>query len=90
MHKPTMSAAAALLALVSAAPASAQQGHNMPGMDMDTMMNQCARMRQQMRPGAPMSPQMMTMKQQCDQMDREMGSPTQAPAASAAPRVRTR
>ena len=90
--------AAAWLAASMVMPAYAQQGHTMPGMDMDTMMKQCSQMRQQMRPGEPLSPQMQTMMRQCDQMDREMGSaapapteaPIQAPTTSAAPRVRTR
>jgi hypothetical protein len=63
------------------------QGHGMGGMDMQTMMNQCAQMRQQMRPGARMTPDMQTMMQQCDQMDRQMGSTS---GSAPAPRVRTR
>ncbi len=88
-------AAASLLALALGPAALAQQGspqmnmqgHGMGGMDMQTMMNQCTQMRQQMRPGARMTPDMQTMMQQCDQMDRQMGS---ASGSAPAPRVRTR
>ncbi len=92
-------AAASLLVLTLGPAALAQQGspqmnmqgHGMGGMDMQGTMNQCAQMRQQMRPGTRMTPDMQTMMQQCDQMDRrmsgEMGG-TSGPAP--APRVRTR
>ncbi len=46
---------------------------SMQGMDMNTMMAHCAQMRQQMRPGMAMSPDMQQMMTQCDQMDRSMG-----------------
>lgn len=62
------------------------QGHNMGGMDMQATMNQCAQMRQQMRPGTRMSPDMQRMMSQCDQMDRQMGNMP----GGAAPRARTR
>ncbi|GAC1339086.1 MAG: hypothetical protein NVSMB18_06630 [Acetobacteraceae bacterium] len=67
-------------------PQTNMQGHGMGTRNMQTMMNQCTAMRQQMRPGAPMSPSMQTMMRQCDDMDRQMGSTSQP----AAPRVRTR
>lgn len=90
-----LSAAAAVITLALGSAAFAQQGsppmnmqgHGMGGMDMQTMMNQCTQMRQQMRPGARMTPDMQTMMQQCDQMDRQMGS---ASGSAPAPRVRTR
>jgi hypothetical protein len=89
-------AAASLLTLTLGSPAFAQQGspqmnmqgHGMGNMDMQTMMNQCAQMRQQMRPGARMTAEMQNMMQQCDEMDRQMGSSTSGSAP--APRVRTR
>lgn len=89
-------AVASLLTLTFGSAAFAQQGsaqmnmqgHGMGNMDMQTMMNRCAQMRQQMRPGARMTPDMQTMMQQCDQMDRQMGSSTSG--APPAPRVRTR
>jgi hypothetical protein len=62
------------------------QGHDMGGMDMDTMMKQCAQMRQQMKPGARVTADMQRMKAQCDEMDREMGSSS----GSAPPATRNR
>lgn len=50
------------------------QGHNMGGMDMRAMMNQCAQMRQQMRPGARMTSDTQRMMAQCNQMDQQMGA----------------
>ena len=51
------------------------QGHSMPGMDMQTMMNQCADMRRQMAQGTHQNtPDMNQMMAQCDAMDRSMGS----------------
>jgi len=47
--------------------------HDMGGMNMQTMMNQCAQMRRQMKPGAPMTADMQRMMTQCDEMDRQMG-----------------
>lgn len=96
MNTVRLSTAASLLALSLASAAFAQQGspqtnmqsHGMGNMDMQTMMNQCAQMRQQMRPGARMTADMQTMMQQCDQMDRQMGS--SASGTVPAPRVRTR
>lgn len=91
-----LAAAASLLALSLGTAAFAQQGspqmnmqgHGMGTMDMQTMMNQCTQMRQQMRPGVRMTADMQTMMQQCDQMDRQMGSSmSNSPPA---PRVRTR
>jgi hypothetical protein len=80
--------AALTLTLALAPQASAQhdnmQGHNMG--DMQTMMNHCAQLRQQRRPGARMSPDMERMMVQCDQMDRQMGNMP----GGAAPRARTR
>src|SRR5260370_41226804 len=52
-------------------------GHDMQGMDMQSMMNQCAQMRQQMKPGAKMSPEMQKMMSDCDEMDRGMNSASQ-------------
>ena len=63
---------------------SGMQGHDMGGMDMQAMMNHCADMRQQVRLGAAMSPDMRSMIAQCDQMDQQMGG------TSGAPRTRTR
>ena len=88
--------AAALLLILTLGPAALaqqnspqmnMQGHGMGGMDMQTMINQCAQMRQQMRPGARMTADMQRMMQQCDQMDRQMGSTS---GSAPAPRVRTR
>lgn len=72
-----------------AQPGGPQQrtGHDMPGMDMPTMMGQCAQMRQQMKPGARMSPDMQATMRQCDGMDRQMGSGSATPDA---PRTHTR
>lgn len=51
------------------------QGHSMQGMDMQTMMNQCADMRRQMVQGTHQNtPDMNQMMAQCDAMDRSMGS----------------
>jgi hypothetical protein len=50
------------------------QGHDMSGMDMQTIMNRCADMRRQMAQGTMSSaPDMQRMMAQCDQMDRQMG-----------------
>jgi hypothetical protein len=62
------------------------QDHGMGGMDMQTMMNQCAQMRRQMKPGARMTPDMQRMMTQCDQMDRRMG----ATSGGAPPATRNR
>ena len=51
------------------------QGHNMSGMNMQQMMAHCAQMRQQMRPGAAMSPDMQAMMAHCDQMSQQ-GTPS--------------
>lgn len=64
-----------------------QTGHGMPGMDMQTMMNQCMQMRQQMKPGMRMSPDMQAMMKQCGDMDKQMGTGS---STSDAPRTRTR
>jgi hypothetical protein len=50
------------------------QGHSMGNMDMQAMMNRCAQMRQQMRPGARMTSDMQRMMMQCNQMDQQMGA----------------
>lgn len=52
---------------------SGMQGHNMSGMTMEQMMAHCAQMRQQMRPGATMSPDMQAMMAHCDQMRQGAG-----------------
>ena len=74
------------LALFVAAPAYAQSdgsrsqsNHAMPGMDMQAMGNQCAQMRQQMRPGSQMNPDMQRRMTQCDQMDAQMNNPSSSP-----------
>lgn len=92
--KKTIQAITIVAAIGGAVPAFAQStgaptqsGHDMPGMDMQTMMKQCAQMRQQMQPGARMTPDMQTMMRQCDEMDRQMGGTAGNPAA---PRTRTR
>lgn len=67
--------------------AGGAQGHNMPGMDMQTMMNQCAQMRRQMAQGRMSNaPDMNRMMAQCDQMDRQMGggASSNAPMPNAA------
>lgn len=63
-------------------------GHDMSGMDMQTMMSHCARMRQETRQGVAMSPDMQSMMAQCNQMDQQMGGP--ASSAAPEPRMRTR
>ena len=50
---------------------------NMQGMDMNTMMSQCAQMRRGTRPGMAVSADMRQMMAQCDEMDRSMGMPAQ-------------
>ena len=50
------------------------QGHSMAGMDHQSMMNHCAQMRQTVRQGGRLSPDMQQMMVQCDQMDRSMGA----------------
>ena len=50
------------------------QGHGMAGMDHQSMMNHCAQMRQTVRQGGRLSPDMQQMMVQCDQMDRSMGA----------------
>ena len=50
------------------------QGHDMSGMNLQQMMAHCAQMRQQMRPGAAMSPDMQAMMAQCDQMSQQQGT----------------
>lgn len=69
---------------------AATQGHNMPGMDMQTMMNQCADMRRQMAQGTHQNtPDMNQMMTQCDAMDHSMGSmPSMGSTAPAATRSR--
>jgi hypothetical protein len=92
----TMIALAALA--VVAAPVHAQQrapatggtqGHGMTGMsNMQSMMDNCARMRRQMAQGKMSSaPDMNRMMAQCDQMDQQMGNmpgmgAAQAPAGT--------
>lgn len=63
------------------------RGRDRHGMDMQTMMNQCADMRRQMAQGThPNTPDMNQMMAQCDAMDRSMGSTpgvgSTAPAAT--------
>ncbi len=50
------------------------QGHSMAGMDHQSMMNHCAEMRQTVRQGGRLSPDMQRMMAHCDQMDRSMGA----------------
>ena len=84
--------AVATFALGLALPPSAfaQQQGGMSATDMQTMMNQCAQMRQQMQQnrGAARSAEMQRMMAQCDQMDRMHGAqPSPAPGQGApAPR----
>ncbi len=54
--------------------------HDMAGMDMQTMMNHCAQMRQATSQGRQLAPNMQAMMAQCDQMDR--GMTMGAPAAT--------
>jgi len=56
--------------------------HDMAGMDMQTMMNRCAQMRQATSQGKQLAPDMQTMMAQCDQMDRGMTMAAPAPAAT--------
>jgi hypothetical protein len=51
--------------------------HDMPGMDMQSMMKQCADMRKHMKPGATMTGDMQKMMSQCDEMDKSMTAPEQ-------------
>jgi hypothetical protein len=53
---------------------SGMQGHGMAGMDHQSFMAHCAQMRQQVRQGGRLSPDMQQMMAQCDQMDRSMGA----------------
>lgn len=63
----------ALFGTMSAAVAQ-QQGNSQPHtMDMNQSMARCAQIRQQAQAGAPQSPQLRQMLDQCDQMDRSMG-----------------
>ena len=50
------------------------QGHSMAGMDHQSMMAHCAQMRQTVRQGGRLSPDMQQMMGHCDQMDRSMGA----------------
>ena len=67
---------------------SGMQGHSMQGMDMQTMMNQCADMRRQMAQGThPNTRGMNQMMAHCNEMDYSMGNmagmgSTAAPAAT--------
>ena len=81
MAKATACGVALMLALAPAALAQQantqgmnMQGHGMGGVDMQTMMNRCAQMRQQTRPGARVTSDTRRMMAQCDQMDRQMGA----------------
>lgn len=83
-------AIALAFALLFVVPAYAQPGgpqakpeQTMHGMDSQTMMNQCAQMRREMKPGSSMSPDMQGMMAQCDQMNNTPGNPS-------GPRPRTR
>ena len=53
------------------------QGHSMAGMDHQSMMAHCAQMRQTVRQGGRLSPDMQQMMGHCDQMDRSMGASRQ-------------
>jgi hypothetical protein len=84
---------AIVLALTAAAPfASAQQSpdrsatpgsaaapatHDMSGIDMPTMMKQCADMRKNMKTAAAMAPDMRKMMSECGEMDKGMTAPEQ-------------
>ena len=71
------------LGLAFAPSAVGQQHGGMSATDMQTMMNQCAQMRQHMQqnPGMAHTAEMQRMMAQCDQMDRMHGSqPGTAPA----------
>ena len=81
----------ASLGLLPAACAKQPDQSGMQGMDMQTMMKQCADMRQQMAQGTHSnSPEMAQMMAHCDEMDRSMGgmpgktssAPAAAPAAT--------
>ena len=61
---------------------SGMSTHDMAGMDMQTMMNHCARMRQETSQGKQLAPDMQKMMAQCDQMDRGMSMGAPAPAAT--------
>lgn len=50
------------------------QGHDVGSMDMQTMMNRCAQLRQNMHYGARMTANAKQMMTQCDQMDSQMGN----------------
>jgi hypothetical protein len=50
------------------------QGHSMAGMDHQSMMAHCAQMRQTVRQGGRLSPDMQQMMAHCDEMDRSMGA----------------
>ena len=50
------------------------QRHSMAGMDHQSMMAHCAQMRQTVRQGGRLSPDMQQMMAQCDQMDRSVGA----------------
>ena len=67
---------------------SGAPSHDMKGTDMDSMMKQCAQMRQQMKPGAAMSADMKKMMAECDEMDRSMNAPSQQPYTPPADRRR--
>ncbi len=85
--------AAIALASTMAAPGFAQSaqspgtgmqrmsGMSMSGGNMAAMMKSCAAMRTQMKPGAPMTPDMQRMMTQCSQMNSQMGN-AKAPAPS--------
>lgn len=60
-------------------PSNTAAGGMSSGMDMQTMMAQCADMRRQMQPGAAMAPNMQQMMTQCDQMDRMHGGAPRSP-----------
>ncbi len=51
---------------------NAQMGAKAPAMDMDAMMAQCAQMRRDMKPDAPMTADMRKTMADCDAMDKEM------------------
>lgn len=63
---------------------SGMSTHDMAGMDMQTMMNHCAQMRQEVSQGKQLAPDMQKMMAECDQMDRSMTTSTPAPAATRA------
>ena len=79
-----LSSVLAVLALAACAPQPASMAVPAPAAapmadhnhaDTTGMMAHCAQMRQSMRPGMAMSPDMKQMMDHCDEMGRSMGAP---------------